>query len=493
MPVERWPRAGRERMAYPVLQCPARSAPFRKKAGKVLLGRHLRLDTRPFASDVIRYAPAAQVRVWRGATEAIMRLTGKLSAKKVAKLLSKGEPGNWHDGQGLRLEIRSANSGSWVSRYEMNGRERWMGLGPARLFTLAEARERNRRARQKLVDGIDPLDERRAERAAALAAAKRTVTFTEAAEAYIAGNAAKWRNPKHGAQWAATLKTYAFPTLGALSVSDIDVPLILKVLEQHVPTEPAGPFWSTRGETASRVRGRIEMILDWATARGLRTGDNPAAWKTIGKVLPARGGKKVVHHAALPYAELPVFVAALAKREGVAAKALLFTILTAARSGESLGARWSEIDLAKKTWTVPAARMKAHVEHAVPLSPAALDLLAALPREAGNDCLFIGRQAARGLAHDAMNDELAALGRRGLTVHGFRSSFRDWAAEQTAFAHDVVETALAHSIGDASERAYRRTKQLPRRRELMNLWARFCMSPPAIAGNNVVAMGGGHA
>ena len=269
--------------------------------------------------------------------EVTLRLTGKLTAKKVAKLLHRGEPGNFHDGNGLRLEIRSANSASWVSRYELNGREHWMGLGPVRAFSLSEARERNRRIRQKLVDGIDPLDERRAERAAKLAAAAKAVTFTEAAESYVAGNASRWRNAKHGSQWSATLRTYVYPILGALPVSAIDVPLILKVLEQHISTEPAGSFWATRTETASRVRGRIEMILDFATARGLRTGDNPAAWKTIGKVLPARGGPKA-HHAALPYAELPAFVAELAKRDGIAARALLFTILTAARSGEVRGA-----------------------------------------------------------------------------------------------------------------------------------------------------------
>ena len=191
-----------------------------------------------------------------------MRLTGKLTAKRVAKLLHKGEPGNWHDGNGLRLEIRSANSASWVSRYELNGREHWMGLGPVRAFTLAEARERNRKlVRQKLADGIDPLTERRAAEAAALAAAAKTVTFAEAAEFFIAGNASKWRNVRHGAQWSATLKTYAYPVLGALPVGVIDVPLILKVLEQHVPTEPAGSFWATRTETASRVRGRIRNGL----------------------------------------------------------------------------------------------------------------------------------------------------------------------------------------------------------------------------------------
>jgi integrase len=424
-----------------------------------------------------------------------VKLAGKLTAKRVAKLLSKGKPGNWHDGNGLRLEIRSANSGSWVSRYELNGREHWMGLGPVRAYGLAEARERNRKiVRQKLADGIDPLTERRAARAAERAAAAKMVTFAEAAKSYLAGNSSKWRNAKHGAQWSATLKTYAFPVLGGLAVSDIDVPIILKVLEQHIATEPAGSFWATRTETASRVRGRIEMVLDWATARGLRSGDNPAAWKTVGKVLPARDAKKVEHHPALPYAEVPAFMAALARRQGVAARALEFTILTAARRGETLGARWDEIDFAKKMWTVPASRMKAHVEHVVPLSPAGLDLLAALPREAGNDRLFIGRQAGRGLASHAMNDELAALGRRDLTVHGFRSSFREWAAEQTAFSHDVCEAALAHTVGDASERAYRRTKQLPRRRQLMDAWAAFCMTAPmAAAGDNVVTMGGGHA
>jgi integrase len=418
-----------------------------------------------------------------------MRLTGKLSAKKVAKLLSKGKPGNFHDGQGLRLEIRSANSGSWVSRYELNGRERWYGIGPARLFSLSEARARNRQARQKLVDGIDPLDERQEAKAAARAAAAKTVTFAQAAESFIAGNASKWRNAAHTQQWPATLETYVYPIIGNLSVSAIDVPLILKVLEQHIAIEPAGSFWATRTETASRVRGRIEAVLDWATARGLRSGDNPAAWKTIGKVLPARAAK-VEPHAALPYADVPAFMAALAKREGVAARALEFTILVAARSGETLGGLWSEIDFAKKTWTVPATRMKAGTEHIVPLSPAALDLLSRLPREPGNNFVFIGAKSGHGLSHTTMNRDVLAGLRHSLTVHGFRSSFRDWAAEQTSFSHDVVETALAHTVGDTSERAYRRTKQLPRRRQLMEQWATYCLTPPvAAAGSNVVGFG----
>jgi integrase len=420
-----------------------------------------------------------------------MKLSGKLTAKRVAKLLSKGELGNFHDGNGLRLEIRSANSASWVSRYELNGREHWMGLGPVRAFSLAEARERNRKlVRQKLADGIDPLTERKAARAAERAAAAKTVTFTAAAESFIAGHASKWRSAMHARQWTATLKSYVYPIIGALSVSDIDVPLVLKVLGQHIAAAPAGSFWATRTETASRVRGRIEMVLDWATARGLRTGDNPASWKTIGKVLPSRAAKPV-NHPALPYAELPAFVAELAKREGVAAKALLFTILTSARSGETLGSKWSgEINLAAKTWTVPASRMKSGTEHIVPLSPPVIDLLTRLPREPGNDFVFIGSRSGRGVSHDAMFGMLATLGRGDLTVHGFRSSFRDWAAEQTAFSHDVCEAALAHTTGDASERAYRRTKQLPRRRQLMDAWATYCMTAPvAAAGGNVVGFG----
>jgi integrase len=368
-----------------------------------------------------------------------------------------------------------------------------MGLGPVRAFSLAEARERNRTlVRQKLADGVDPLDERRTTKAAERAAAIKMVTFVEAAESYIAGNASKWRNPRHGAQWAATLKTYVYPIIGALPVSAIDVPLILKVLEQHIDVEPKGSFWTTRTETASRTRGRIEMVMDWCNARQYRSGDNPASWKTIGKVLPARDSKKVVHHPALPYAEVPEFVATLRQRDGIAAKALQFTILTAARSGESLGCRWSEIDLTQKTWTVPANRMKVGIEHIVPLSPAVLKLLAGLPRETDNDFTFVGSRSGRGLAHDAMTGELHALGRRDLTVHGFRSSFRDWATEQTSFAHDVCEAALAHTTGNKSELAYKRTKQLPRRRKLMEQWATYCTIKPAAAGGNVTAIGGRH-
>jgi integrase len=283
-----------------------------------------------------------------------------LTAKKVTKLLRRGEPGNHYDGRGLRLEIRGKNSASWSTRYQIDGVERWMGLGSARTFTLAEARERNRKlVRQKIADKIDPVAVRRAEQAAQAAAAKKAITFSEAAYAFVEGNASAWRNAKHAAQWKKTLATYVEPIIGALSAANIDVTHVLKVLEQKVPAKngyPAGTFWTARPETASRVRGRIEAVLDWATARQHRSGDNPAAWKTIGKVLPERGKiAKVEHHAALPYAELSAFWAALREREGVAAQALAFTILTAARTNEALGARWEEIDSHKKVWTVPAA------------------------------------------------------------------------------------------------------------------------------------------
>jgi integrase len=418
-----------------------------------------------------------------------MRLTGKLSAKKVAKLLSRGEPGNWHDGQGLRLEIRSANSGSWVSRYELNGRERWMGIGPARLFTLAEARERNRRARQKLVDGIDPLDERRAERAAALAAAKRTVTFAEAAAAYLIDNAGKWTNAKHAAQWASSLKTYAEPILGRMPVADITIPDILRVLEQHIDAAPAGKFWDVRRETASRTRGRVETVLNWAAARGYRDGANPATWDVIGEALPGRSARTVKHLAAMPHVEVPALLAALGAREGIAARALAFTALTACRSGEVLGARWSEINFDAKTWTIPSVGMKSGRQHVVPLAKPVLDLLRALPQETGDGgYVFIGRRAGRGLAHTALSEELARSGHAG-TVHGLRSAFSSWASER-GFASDDIELCLAHSIGSQAERSYKRTTLIDRRGRLMDAWAAFCMTAPvAAAGSNVVGFG----
>jgi integrase len=421
---------------------------------------------------------------------------GKLTAKGVAKLLANTVIGNHFDGAGLRLEIKGPKAASWTATYQIDGVVKSMGLGSARTFGLAEARERCRKlVRQPLADAVDPLAVRRAERAARMAAIAKAITFNEAASSFIAGNASSWGNPAHAQQWTRTLETYVTPIIGALSVADVDVTHVLKILEQHVTAttrHPGGTFWEARRETASRVRGRIEMILDWATARRYRTGDNPAAWKTVGKVLPARGKIAVVHHDALPFAEMPAFTAALRLHRDVAAQALLFTILTAARTNEVLGARWGEIDRYKKLWKIPASRMKAGEAHTVPLAQPVLDLLDALPRSADSDFVFLGRNNGAGLAAKALRNALVRTGHAS-SVHGFRSAFRDWAAECTNFQHEICEMALAHRVGDASTLAYRRTKYLPKRQQLMTAWATFCMTAPAAAtGDNVLTMGGSH-
>ena len=303
-----------------------------------------------------------------------------LTIKRIARLSTAGR---YSDGHGLYLQVMSPTNRSWLLRYERNGRgERWMGLGPLHTVSLQEARERARKARQQLLDGVDPLDARKAERAAKALEAARTITFEKAAQAYFDAHERGWRNAKHRAQFLSTLKTYAYPKIGKLPVAAIDTGLVLKVIE---------PIWQDKTETASRLRGRIESVLDWATVRGYRTGDNPARWRGhLGEVLPARGKiQKTSHHAALSFGDLPEFMTALSQRDGVAARGLEFTILTAARTGEVIGATWEEIDLKAKVWTIPAGRMKASKEHRVPLSDRALEILSALPRERNNPFVFI--------------------------------------------------------------------------------------------------------
>jgi integrase len=403
-----------------------------------------------------------------------------LTAKKVERVKT---PGRYHDGHGLYLQIVNANNKSWLLRYERDGRERWYGLGPVHTFSLKEARSRARAARQLLHDGIDPIDHRKAQRAALAATKAKAITFAEAAQRYLDQHESKWKNRKHREQWANTLQAYAYPVLGGMAVGDIDTPLILRVLEQHVPAErgyAAGPLWNVRAETASRVRGRIESVLDWATVRGYRTGDNPARWKGhLAEVLPARSQvAKPVHHAALPYRELPTFMAALREREGTAARALELAILTAARTSEVIGARWDEIDLENKTWTVPAGRMKGGREHRVPLSERAVELLQDLPTEDGNAYVFMGPRVGSGLSNMSMTAVLRRMGRGDVTVHGFRSSFMDWAHEQTAFPKAAIDMALAHVVGDKVEAAYRRGDLLAKRRQLADAWSKYCCSPP---------------
>jgi integrase len=412
-----------------------------------------------------------------------------LTVKQIVKLT---EPGRYGDGRGLYLQVMPAGARSWLLRYERadtrpgregRRRERWMGLGAADDFTLEEARERARRARQLLKDGADPIDARHEERLkrtteAALAAAAN-ITFKECAEQYYKFHSRKWKNAKHAAQFLSTLKMYAYPAMGKVPVAAIDKALVLRAIE---------PIWYTKTETASRVRGRIESVLDFAKTRGYRSGENPAAWDgNLVHALPGRGTiAKVEHHAALPFAQVPEFMAALAAREGIAARALEFTVLTAARTGEVIGARWSEFDLDAKVWVIPAERMKAHKEHRVPLTERMLAILRALPREAA--FVFPGGREGAPISNMAMAQLLKRMNRLDVTVHGFRSTFRDWAAETTGYPNHVIEMALAHVIGSKVEAAYRRGDLFTKRARLMADWAKFCATKPASDAANVTPM-----
>jgi integrase len=398
-------------------------------------------------------------------------------------------PGLHADGGGLYLQAsESADhtvSKSWVFRFatgrivtsatgKQRAEERQMGLGSLIDVSLAEARERAAECRQLRKQGIDPIESRRAAKAERLVAAAKAITFDQAAEAYIAAHRAGWRNPKHAAQWKATLATYASPVFGTLPASSIDTGLVLKALEA---------IWTAKPETAGRVRGRIEAVLDWTTARGYRTGDNPARWRGhLDKLLPARSKvRKVKHHSALLHTELPSFLASLREQQGTSARALEFTILTVARTNETIGARWPELDLSGKVWTVPAERMKAGREHRVPLSAGAIAILRRMENVREGDLVFPGDRRTA-LSNMAMLMLLRRMGRDDLTVHGFRSTFRTWAAECTGFPREVIEAALAHLVGDATEQAYQRGDLFEKRRRLMAAWADFCVRTPAAAG-----------
>jgi integrase len=392
-----------------------------------------------------------------------------LTTKRITRLRKR--PGRYHDGHGLYLQVLSPKSASWILRYQHHGKERMLGLGPVRLIGLKEARERAREQQRKLkIDGIDPVEDRKAKKVERVLAAAKAMSFADCATAYFSQHEAKWRNRKHAAQFLSTLRMYVFPILGSLPVAAIDTGLVLRCVE---------PIWSAKTETASRVRGRIESVLDWATVRGYRSGDNPARWKGhLDQVLPARGTiAKVAHHPALPYTELPAFMADLRGRDGIAARALEFTILTAARTGEVIGAQWNEIDTDTKIWTVPAGRTKGSREHRVPLCVQALELLGELYTEDSNNYVFLGSQRGGALSNMAMTATLKRMGRDDITVHGFRSTFRDWAAERTNFPNHVVEMALAHTIGDKVEASYRRGDLFDKRRLLMEAWARYCSRP----------------
>ncbi|MDH4394991.1 MAG: tyrosine-type recombinase/integrase [Limnobacter sp.] len=410
----------------------------------------------------------------------------KLTALAVTKAT---KPGHLSDGGGLFLQVTASGAKSWVFRFTspVTGKPREMGLGPLDTFGLSSARERAGQARQSVHEGRDPIVERDAAKSRARVEAAKDLTFSECAKLYIKAKSPDWKNTKHVNQWVSTLETYAEPKLGKLPVSAVDTGLVLQVLE---------PIWLTKNETASRLRGRIEAVLDWATSREYRTGENPARWKghlqhqlaTPSKVQGER------HFPALDYVEIGAFLAALRQREGMAAKAIEFCMLTATRSGEVRGAKWNEFDLANKLWTIPPARMKAGREHTVPLSDQVIRLLESLPRTASDYVFFspggsmlsdmtltatLRRLHAEKLKADGLGWVDRKQGEPGkeprtVTVHGFRSTFRVWGGERTAYPHEVLEKALAHNLTDKVVAAYMRGNLLDKRIRLMQDWADFC-------------------
>ena len=399
------------------------------------------------------------------------------------------------DGGGLYLQVKPGGARSWVFRGTALGQVRYVGLGSAAgpgALSLAEAREAAREKAKEAAAGIIPVsDKRKLQReakAAEQAARISSTTFRDAAESYLSLNEGGWKNDKHRKQWRSTLETYAYPYFGDFAVSEVATEHVMAALK---------PIWSDKPETANRVRGRIERILDAAKVEGLREGENPARWRGhLENVLPKptkakkrrneRLGRSG-HHAAMPYGDVPAFMSELAAREGIAAMALEFTVLTAARTGETIGATWREIDLEAAVWTIPAERMKAETEHTVPLSPRAVELLRKVQPLAEAKGAIAKRPLfptghGGSLSSMAMLMQLRRMA-KGLTVHGFRSSFRDWAAECTGFSHEVCEMALAHTIGNKAEAAYRRGALMPKRRKLMEAWADYCAGNGA-AGDN---------
>lgn len=413
------------------------------------------------------------------------RKAKELSALAVAKLKVEGRHAvGGVDGLHLRIV---GESRAWILRVAVGHRtgsdgkpavhRRDIGLGGFPEVSLAEAREKARELRKQIRDGNDPVIERRTAKVQAIQEVLKTKTFKGCADAYIQANRAGWKNEKHVQQWENTLATYVFPTLGHLPVTVVDTGLVLKVLQQEVE-KGKGSLWLTKTETASRLRGRIESILDWATFRGYRQGENPARWKGhLEHELPARNKvQRVAHHAALPYAEISAFMAELRSMEGISARALEFAIFTAARSGEVRGAKWVEINISAKIWVIPAERMKAGKEHRVPLADPVIELLEKLPQIEGEEYIFPAPRGGQ-LSDMALTAVLRRMDRAGLTQHGFRSTFRDWAGETTAYPREVCEHALAHKLADGVEAAYQRGDLLLKRAGLMADWVKYCCPP----------------
>ena len=390
----------------------------------------------------------------------------------VLKIDAMKRPGRYGDGGGLYLQVRGPETKSWLFRYMMNGKARSMGLGPYPVIGLAKARKAALKARLSIFEGVDPLDAKAATSIAEKAEVLAGTTFRQAAEAYMKANGAKWGNERHAAQWQSTLAAYAYPVIGDKPVQAVETSDIVKILQ---------PIWHTKTETASRLRGRVETVLAYATTHGMRQGENPARWRGhLEHALPKRSEvAKVEHHPALPWREVPTFVTtALAGEDGVSGMALRFLIATAARTGEVLGAKWGEIDLKGKIWIVPAERMKAGREHRVPLNDIAMSVLLKMAEldQRPDGHVFPGQKDGRSLAAMAILRILRRIGRGDLTSHGFRSSFRDWCAEATDYPREVAEMALAHTISDKVEAAYRRGDLMEKRVALMAEWSAFLTS-----------------
>lgn len=397
------------------------------------------------------------------------RLMGKLNDLQVKRASKRGL---LNDGNGLNLQIAGNDSKSWVLRYKLNGKARSLGLGPLRDVSLGLARERAADARREIFNGVDVVESRRVRKIASRLDVAKSKSFDEVAEQFITSHRAGWRNKKHAAQWRSTLRTYASPVFGKLPVAAVDIRLVLQVLQ---------PVWVVKPETASRLRGRIEAVLGYAKALKLREGENPAQWRgNLDALLPARSKIcRVKHHSALAYAEVGAFMVDLRQRDAVAARALELAILAACRTSEVLNATWHEIDLANRVWVIPENRMKIEKEHRIPLSDAAIAVLEAMQSVGQGEYIFPGMRRGKPLSNMAMLLLLRRMERGDLTVHGFRSSFRDWCAEQTSFPSEVAEMALAHSVGNKVEAAYRRGDLFEKRRRLMDAWASYISTPVA--------------
>jgi integrase len=390
---------------------------------------------------------------------------------KVAKPLTalsirRAKPGYVADGNGLYLQVTDAGARSWIYRYALHGRRREMGLGPFPTISIATVRNLAAGARSLVVAGTDPIDARDAERARQRLEEARSITFSDAAEQFLQSHEGTWKNAKHRQQWRNTLGTYAHPVIGSLPVADVHTEEIVRLLD---------PIWNAKAETAFRVRARVERVLDWAKVRGYRSGENPARWRGhLDKLFPARRKvRKVKHHAAVRIDDMPIIYGRLSQAAGMAAVALRFAILTGARAGEVTGANWAELDLNTAIWSIPASRMKAQREHRVPLSGEAVDLLREAKKVRTTELVFPGYRAGTQLSVSSLLTALKTAGGGEATVHGFRSTLRDWAAERTTISREVAEMALAHVIGDKVEAAYRRGELMKKRAAMMEQWARF--------------------